>query len=504
MGSTCGAGACGAALFATGKVDTCGAALCAFGAAVRTSAIVITRGEVLGACGSALRALCIVSAFSAATLGFSGSAFALSGADAEPVRAQTPANTGNADPAPLIDAADVAMRAERWGVLRNAIFGDRKVQDGAAVLTLETPARAIDAGLVPIAIELKTPQPLKSLYLVIDNNPSPLASHFTFGPLADPKSIKLRVRINEYTLMHAVAETRDGTLFGVERFIKAAGGCSAPAGSDDAEALKSMGQMKLKLLGPFTAGKSLPVQLMMRHPNFNGMQMNQVTRHFTPARFIRTTDVTFNDASVFHMESDISISTDPVMSFSFVPPKAGNLKVVVRDTSDGVFEDTFLIPSEPVAFWDGPINGPVPATLSGGKVIHAQDLAALLAKERPVLIDASNAPRRPENLAPNAPWLPLPHPVIPDSVWIADIGLATIEPSVDARFRETLTRATAKNLDHPVVVYCHERCWLSWNAAKRAIQYGYRNVYWFPDGIEGWRAAGLPITNHPVLNANTH
>jgi PQQ-dependent catabolism-associated CXXCW motif protein len=44
----------------------------------------------------------------------------------------------------------------------------------------------------------------------------------------------------------------------------------------------------------------------------------------------------------------------------------------------------------------------------------------------------------------------------------------------------------------PLVLYCHQRCWLSWNGAKRAIQYGYRNVYWFPDGIEGWRKAKFP------------
>jgi PQQ-dependent catabolism-associated CXXCW motif protein len=54
-----------------------------------------------------------------------------------------------------------------------------------------------------------------------------------------------------------------------------------------------------------------------------------------------------------------------------------------------------------------------------------------------------------------------------------------------------LAQATDNNLDRPVVIYCHERCWLSWNAAKRAVRYGYRKVHWYPEGIEGWNAAGL-------------
>jgi len=33
---------------------------------------------------------------------------------------------------------------------------------------------------------------LKGVYVVIDGNPSPLAAHFTFGPKADPRSLKMR------------------------------------------------------------------------------------------------------------------------------------------------------------------------------------------------------------------------------------------------------------------------------------------------------------------------
>ncbi|HSD74161.1 MAG TPA: quinoprotein dehydrogenase-associated SoxYZ-like carrier [Steroidobacteraceae bacterium] len=240
---------------------------------------------------------------------------------------------------------DTAARAARWQTLQQAIFGDRAVRDGAGVIELDAPPRALDAALVPVGLRLVGDKPVKALYLVIDNNPSPLSAHITFGPLADPRSLTLRVRVNEYTLMHAVAETQDGTLYLAEKFVKAAGGCSAPAGSSTEQALKEIGRMKLRLLSDFEAGKPLQAQLMIRHPNFNGMQMDQITRYYTPARFIRTTEVTYEGSRVFHLESDISISSDPVIVFGFVPQAKGKLKVVVRDTDDETFAHTFDVPA---------------------------------------------------------------------------------------------------------------------------------------------------------------
>ena len=150
-----------------------------------------------------------------------------------------------------------------------------------------------------------------------------------------------------------------------------------------------------------------------------------------------------------------------------------------------------VAPDEPADFWTGPINSPVPQTISGGTVIRTPDLKELLERPGIVLVEVSNAPRRPENLAPGAPWLPKAHIVIPGSLWIPGAGMGVIAPEVDASFRDQLARATDNDSDRLIVVYCHERCWLSWNAAKRAIGYGYRRVHWYPEGIEGWRAAGL-------------
>ena len=34
---------------------------------------------------------------------------------------------------------------------------------------------------------------------------------------------------------------------------------------------------------------------------------------------------------------------------------------------------------------------------------------------------------------------------------------------------------------------------MSWNAAKRALELGYSDVAWYPEGTDGWLIAGLPL-----------
>jgi PQQ-dependent catabolism-associated CXXCW motif protein len=60
-------------------------------------------------------------------------------------------------------------------------------------------------------------------------------------------------------------------------------------------------------------------------------------------------------------------------------------------------------------------------------------------------------------------------------------------------FRQGLASATGQRHERPIVLFCMRDCWMSWNAGKRALSYGYRMVYWFPDGTDGWKEAGLPL-----------
>src|ERR1700722_17463514 len=247
-------------------------------------------------------------------------------------------------PSAVADDNDAAARASRWQGLTHALFPGRSLKDGAGIVMLEAPPRALDAALVPIGIDLSSVKPIKSVYLVIHVKTSPLAGYFSFCPKADPHILRLRVRVYQCTYMDANAESQVGQLFVATKFVKASGGCSAPAGGDDAAALQDIGQMKLRLVGNFVPGKPDQAVLMVRHPNFNGMQMNQITRYYTPPRFIRTIDATYEGSSIFHLDSDISMSTDPVITFGFVPQAKGQMKVVVRDSKDITFDHSFEVP----------------------------------------------------------------------------------------------------------------------------------------------------------------
>src|ERR1700704_1570727 len=114
--------------------------------------------------------------------------------------------------------------------------------------------------------------------------------------------------------------------------------------------------------------------------------------------------------------------------------------------------------AEPEGFWNGPVNDPVPGTIKGGKVIHAQALAALLKQKNVVVVDVSNAPRRPESLPASTTWLPLPHHAIPGAIWIPGAGLGEPPPALHQYFRGRLAKATGNDMGRPLVLYCHQRC----------------------------------------------
>ena len=249
---------------------------------------------------------------------------------------------------PAMAGDSEAERAERWHDLKQAVFGDRPVQESTGVIALDAPARAQDAALVPITISLSAGGGsgggrVKAVWVLVDGNPSPLAGTFHFGPAADPHILRTRVRVDQYTLMHAVAETEDGRLFSAERFVKAAGGCSAPSLKDPQVAMSRLGQMRLRVEGegPVQDGEAAMAQLLVSHPNNNGMQVDQVTHNFIPPRYIQDITIHYGDDLVLSVDADISLSEDPAITFGFVPHGAGPFRVKVQDSTKAVFRQQF-------------------------------------------------------------------------------------------------------------------------------------------------------------------
>ena len=99
---------------------------------------------------------------------------------------------------------------------------------------------------------------------------------------------------------------------------------------------------------------------------------------------------------------------------------------------------------------------------------------------------------KPANLPPGTIWRDRRRENIPGSVWLANVGYGALSGEMESYFRHSLEELTGGDVGRVLVFYCDRDCWMSWNAAKRAIAFGYARVHWYPDGTQGWTEAGLP------------
>jgi sulfur-oxidizing protein SoxY len=232
-------------------------------------------------------------------------------------------------------------QADPWPELANQVFKGRPLADGSGLVAIEMPARAEDAAIVPLTVRATLPagdaRRVRAFTIVIDENPAPVAASFSIGPNAVVSSISTRVRVNSYTHVHAVAELSDGKLYVVKTYVKASGGCSAPASKNAEQA--GLGELRFRQFGrPAETGSMREAQLMIRHPNNSGLQMDQISRLYTPAYFVESVKVWQGDALLLAMEGSIAISEDPNIRFTYAPTGTKPLRVEVTDTKDRVFK----------------------------------------------------------------------------------------------------------------------------------------------------------------------
>ena len=242
-------------------------------------------------------------------------------------------------------AAGAALAAapeppDPWPDLVRDVFDGRPLADGTGVIAIDMPVRAEDAAIVPVTLRLNLapgdPRRVKAVTLVIDRNPAPVAATFALGPDAGVTAIETRVRVDSYTDVHAVAELDDGTLHMTKTYVKASGGCSAPAAKNADEAKKNVGQMKLRQFAG-SDGASREAQLMIRHPNNSGLQMDQLTRLYTPAFFVRDVNIWQGEKLLVKMDAGISLSEDPNIRLTYRPTGAATLRAEAVDTDKNVF-----------------------------------------------------------------------------------------------------------------------------------------------------------------------
>lgn len=138
-------------------------------------------------------------------------------------------------------------------------------------------------------------------------------------------------------------------------------------------------------------------------------------------------------------------------------------------------------------------RAPVPASVPGAQTIDTSLALTLHESGMALFLDVLPAQRRPEGFPETGLWLPKPRLNIPGSLWLPGVGHGALSEALELYLEANLEQATAGDREHKIVVYCLADCWMSWNAAKRIAAAGYANVYWYPDGTDGWARAGLPL-----------
>ncbi len=147
--------------------------------------------------------------------------------------------------------------------------------------------------------------------------------------------------------------------------------------------------------------------------------------------------------------------------------------------------------AEPNDYRTDRYRAPVPATLKGARVIDT-DAAEALKANGAVFIDVFPQAPKPPNLPKSTVWRAPKHETIKDAVWLPNVGYGVLNDEFKAYFQTGLEKLSGGDKTKELVFFCLRDCWMSWNAAKRALEWGYENIVWYPDGVDGWREWNLP------------
>lgn len=243
-----------------------------------------------------------------------------------------------------------ALAGPTWDGLKPDVFGDRAILDGRDVVELSAPARPDDQSIVPVAVNarLRDGRTIKSVSIIVDENPSPVAAVFTIGGKRPHIRLAANFRFNAETDVRAVIEASDGQLYMVERHVKFAGGqasCSAPPQGDPEEIRATMGQMKLvNAQAPAAISQiEAKARLDLSHPNHTGMVLDQISLLYIPLRMVSQINVRQGDELVFSMAGSITLSQNPSIDFDYRVNGAHALDITVSDSDGATWQESFPI-----------------------------------------------------------------------------------------------------------------------------------------------------------------
>ncbi|MER0239151.1 quinoprotein dehydrogenase-associated SoxYZ-like carrier [Fulvimarina sp. MAC8] len=246
-------------------------------------------------------------------------------------------------------AAGGAGAPDAWSDIRADIYGDRSIMEQSPLVELVTPYRAENDLRVPIRANVDLPkgEEIKSLTLIIDENPMPVSADFEMATDTDDFSVEVAMRFNGPTKVRAIVETKAGELLMHEAMVKTSGtgACAAPPTTGVEEALATLGEMDLTTPNTLqrAASDHDEVALDISHPQHSGMQMDQVTLHYILARYVQTIESWADNEKMFTMTGSISLSENPQIKFSIPEKDVSELRIRMADTEGAVFQKSFSL-----------------------------------------------------------------------------------------------------------------------------------------------------------------
>jgi len=243
-----------------------------------------------------------------------------------------------------------AYAGSAWDDIRANVFYGRAVHQAGGLVRLSAPIRPTDQRAVPVAVAaaFADGRTIRSLTLIVDENPSPVAAVFDFGPKRDALKLATNLRLNAATQVRAIVEASDGQLYMAQRFVKFAGGqgaCAAPPNGTPQLIAANMGRMTLTQAQKSGALTEIAPQakLTISHPNHTGMVLDQLTLLYVPLRIITDLKVRQGDERVFAMKGSIALSQDPAIDFDYRVNGADKMHVEVSDSDGASWQQSFPI-----------------------------------------------------------------------------------------------------------------------------------------------------------------
>lgn len=213
-----------------------------------------------------------------------------------------------------------------WQTMRPNLYGNRPISEsGDALMSIEAPASTPDPSATPVVVHLGTALAgrVRQLRLIIDNNPAPLVTTMNFKAGVPLQQIDLRVRIDRFTSVRAIAETTDGGLEMRSTWVNASGGCSAPP---SAAGGGTLGEIRFR-----ASADARALQVSIRHPNNSGFQIDPKTGDPIPPHFIAHLRLREDNDVLVDAETGISLSENPTLRIASREPLPGPLVFEATD-----------------------------------------------------------------------------------------------------------------------------------------------------------------------------